>query len=177
MKCATALVITAAMLLASPVIAAGPDTTTHRSAQKHEHGSSMLNIAVDGKLVAIDLDGPAANVVGFEHPPANPEQTARLADVLATLRDGAVLFRMPAAAECRMVSAAVSAPSYTANKHGDLESSWEFRCSNPAALTSIEVPLMKVFTGIEKLATSVVTPAGQFQVVLTQENIRVAIPR
>jgi len=148
-----------------------------RSAGKHEHGSSSLGIAVDGNILAIDLDGPAANLIGFEHKPATPEQTAVLAKALNVLRVGDALFLTPPEANCRMVSAAVSPPGFGADGHSDLEASWEFRCGNPAVLQWVDVQLLAKFPGIAKLATGIVTPAGQKAVVLTPGTPRVLLPR
>ncbi len=148
-----------------------------RSAGKHEHGSSSLSIAVDGNDLAIDLDGPAANLIGFEHKPATPEQTAVLAKALNVLRVGDALFLTPPEANCRMVSAAVSPPGFGADGHSDLEASWEFRCGNPAVLQWVDVQLLTKFPGIAKLATGIVTPAGQKAVVLTPGTPRVLLPR
>lgn len=148
-----------------------------RSAGKHEHGSSNLNIAVDGNDMAIDLDGPADNLIGFEHQPTTPEQTAVLAKALEILRAGDALFPTPPEANCRMVSAAVSPPEFGADGHSDLEASWEFRCGSPAALQWVDVQLLANFPGIAKLATGIVTPAGQKAVVLTPGTARVLLPR
>ena len=148
-----------------------------RSAGKHEHGSSSLSIAIDGDEMAIDLDGPAANLIGFEHQPSTPEQKAVLAKALDVLRVGDALFLTPAEANCRMVSAAVSPPEFGADGHSDLEASWEFRCGNPGALQWVDVQLMAKFPGIAKLATGIVTPAGQKAVVLTPGTARVLLPR
>jgi|CXWL01.1.fsa_nt_gi hypothetical protein len=152
-----------------------------RSAGKHEHGTSTLSIAVDGTNMAIDLDGPADNLMGFEHKPSTPEQTAVLAKALDVLRAGENLFLTPPGADCRMVSAAVSPPDYNTDGgpdgHSDLEASWEFRCGNPAALLWVDVQLFAKFPGTQKLAAGVVTPAGQKAVVLTPGTPRVLLPR
>lgn len=163
----------AVCLLGSPALVAGAT----RSAGKHEHGSSTLDIAVDGNDMAIDLDGPAGNLLGFEHKPSTPEQTAALAKALDVLRAGDALFVTPPGAGCRMVAAAVSPPAFGADGHSDLEASWEFRCGSPAALQWVEVQLLGKFPGIEKLTTNIATPAGQKSVVLTPGTLRALLPR
>ena len=86
------VLITAAVTAAASALAAET-----RSAGKHEHGAAVLDIAIDGTDMAIDLDGPADNLIGFEHKPSTPEQAAALAAALATLRDGDALFLTPPA--------------------------------------------------------------------------------
>ncbi len=138
---------------------------------------ATLGIAVDGQSVTLELDGPAGNFVGFEHKPASPEETAALARVLNVLRNGAALFLMPPGAQCRLQSAAISPPTYRVDGHADLEAFWEFRCVSPANLNWIEARLFTTFPGTERLATSVVTAAGQKAVVLTPGTTRVLMPR
>lgn len=166
------LLILITAMAAAPALAAET-----RSAGKHEHGAAALDIAIDGNDMAIDLDGPADNFIGFEHKPSTPEQTAALAAALATLRDGDALFLTPTAAGCRMISSAASPPAYDGSGHADIEASWEFKCSSPASLLWVEVQLFAKFPGTKKLATSVVAPAGQKAVVLTRGTPRVLLPR
>jgi len=148
-----------------------------RSAGKHEHGLGTLDIAIDGNDMAIDLAGPADNFIGFEHRPSTPEQTAALAAALATLREGDALFLTPTAAGCRMISSAASPPAYDGSGHAEIEASWEFRCSSPASVLWVESQVFAKFPGTKKLATSVVTPAGQKAVVLTRGTPRVLLPQ
>jgi hypothetical protein len=164
-------------LLVTTMATSGRLLAETRSAGKHEHGSSSVGIAVDGNDMAIDLDGPAANLIGFEHKPSTPEQNAVLARALDVLRVGDALFLTPPEANCRMVSAGVSPPEFGADGHSDLEASWEFRCGKPSALQWVDVQLLAKFPGIAKLATSIVTPAGQKAVVLTPGTTRVLLPR
>ena len=49
--------------------------------------------------------------------------------------------------------------------------------SSPAALTWVEAKVFAAFPGTEKLATSVVTAAGQKAVVLTPGTTRVLLPQ
>jgi len=153
---------------------AGAET---RSAGRHEHGSTTLGIAVEGQSLVLEIDGPAANFVGFERKPANDQEKQELARVLNVLRDGAALFLMPPGAQCRLQSAAVSPPDYQEDGHADLEAFWEFRCGSPAALTWIEAKIFSAFPATERLAASVVTARGQKAVVLTPGTTRVLLPQ
>ncbi len=172
---AIALLVHYSLLL--PPVATAADTAPSRSLSTHEHGTATLGIAVDGESVTLELDGPAGNFVGFEHRPANPEQTAALARTLNLLRNGASLFLMPPGARCRLQSAAVSPPEYGADGHANLDAFWEFRCGSPAALNWIEARLFTAFPGTEKVAVSIVAAAGQKAVVLTPGTTRVLLPR
>jgi len=148
-----------------------------RSAGRHEHGSTMLGIAVEGQSLVIELDGPAANFTGFERKPANEAEKQELARVLNVLRDGAALFALPPEAQCRLQSTAVSPPDYGDDGHADLEAFWEFRCGSPVALTWVEARIFTAFPGTARLTTSVVTAGGQKSVVLTSGTSRVLMPQ
>ncbi len=58
---------------------------TVRDLGSHEHGSAILNIAIDDTLVVLELESPWDNFVGFEHAPHTDEQHALVDDVLAQL--------------------------------------------------------------------------------------------
>jgi hypothetical protein len=148
-----------------------------RSAGRHEYGSDSLSIAVDGPGMVIGLDGPAVNFVGCEGRPSTPAQTAALARTLDVLRAGDALFLTPPAADCRMLSAAVSPPDYAAAGDAELKASWDFRCGNPSALLWVDAQLLARFPRTDQLRTSVVTPAGHKTVVLTPGTPRVLLPR
>jgi len=74
----------------------------HRQHGAHVHGIAMLNLALEGDDVHIELDSPAANIVGFEHAPSSDADHAALDKAVATLRKGNQLFRFNEEASCRM---------------------------------------------------------------------------
>jgi len=170
----------AALGLALAATAAGA-AGDRREAGKHEHGASELAIGIDGGDVVIDLEGPAANFVGFEHAPRTPEEQRVLDAALATLRDGAKLFGLPAAAGCRFTGVEVTLPEFAAEaheedgheEHGDhddhdeadghaeIAAAWELACAKPAALASVQVKVFKVFPATTRIDAAVAGPAGQ----------------
>jgi hypothetical protein len=93
----------AVALLALPP--GGAAHEAHRHAGPHEHGVAVLDVAVEGNEVHIELRTPAVNVVGFEHRPATPEQRRRVREALGRLQQGEGLFVFPAGAGCRLLSA------------------------------------------------------------------------
>ncbi|MEZ5565929.1 MAG: DUF2796 domain-containing protein [Gammaproteobacteria bacterium] len=127
-------------------------------------GLSRLNIVLDGTRLLITLVGPARDFSGLEHPP----------DVM---KSGATLFLMPSDAWCRPVSAAVSTATEDGSPVAALQATWQFQCSEPAALNWIEAHLLAVFPDTQKLATSVTTPDGTKSVVLTPGTPRILLPR
>jgi len=73
----------------------------NRQHDAHEHGAAMLGMAQQGKLIQMELDSPAFNMVGFEHTPSNANEAEKVALMLAQLKMGSILFTFPAAAKCQ----------------------------------------------------------------------------
>ena len=90
MKNMLILAVCTALLATSPALAHGP----------HEHGAARLNVAVDGTVVAIDLESPLANALPFEHAPTSPAQREAVQNMAATLHGADKIFILPAAAQC-----------------------------------------------------------------------------
>lgn len=80
----------------------------HRQQGAHVHGIAALNLALEGQEVHLELDSPAANIVGFEHTPSSEADHAALDKAIGTLKDGDRLFRFNADAGCRLEEAAVT---------------------------------------------------------------------
>ena len=80
----------------------------HRQHDAHVHGIASLNLALEGQEVHVELDSPAANIVGFEHAPSSEADHAVLDKAVARLRDGDQLFRFNSEAGCSMEKAVVS---------------------------------------------------------------------
>jgi hypothetical protein len=82
----------------------------HRQHAAHEHGVGKINIAQEGKEIHIELDSPAANIVGFEHIPKTELDRDSLTKALALLKNGTRLFLFPNAAECNLIDTDVATP-------------------------------------------------------------------
>jgi hypothetical protein len=80
----------------------------HRQHGTHVHGMAALNLVLEGQEVHIELDSPAANIVGFEHAPSSADDHAALDKAVATLKDGDRLFKFTDDAGCRMETAKVA---------------------------------------------------------------------
>ena len=55
-----------------------PVTTWAQTRQHgpHVHGHGTVNLVIEGNKLAIELEAPGADIVGFEHPARTAEQTA-----------------------------------------------------------------------------------------------------
>jgi hypothetical protein len=184
------LVLALSLIASLPgnTVMAGSNAPKTRQLGKHEHGSGTLNVALDGPILAIELDGPAANYLGFEHQPHNSEEQAALDGATALLRDGPRLFRLPPAAGCRLLAVTVEKPPWPTvtpggnaaddpeksqdhehadEAHADMGGSYEFRCADPAALAVLKVEAFALFPALKELAATVLGPGGQAGATLT----------
>lgn len=188
------IVLTASFL--APLVLVGPGTAAdekHEHDHDHErrqhgahvHGIAALNLALEGQEVHIELDSPAANIVGFEHAPSSEADHAALDKAVATLKDGDRLFKFNDDAGCRVETVNVASglldeehEGHTDEKpgehpheekeghdheqhehegeaHSDIEAAYHFECDEPGKLTQLTVELFEAFPGTEKVQSTV----------------------
>lgn len=141
----------------------------------HEHGVSDMTLVVEGRLVEMELESPAANLIGFEHRPRDAKQQAMLDRAVESLNDGATLFGFdPAAADCRQVRVILLSSLLHEDDeddhhdhhghdhdHADIFAAWRFECAG-GALRGIDLgSLFNRFPGIERVRVQVATDSGQ----------------
>jgi hypothetical protein len=175
-----ALAVLAAASLAS-VPARAEDE--HRELGAHEHGHGTLNIAVEDTRVAMELEVPGMDIVGFEHEATTADQKAALEKAKAELARPLDLFKLPAAAGCRVNEAKVALEAEHENddhdakeeKHADhaagdddeneghtaFHVTYALDCEKPTALTAITFDYFKAFAGAQNLTVNVVTAKAQ----------------
>lgn len=73
----------------------------HREHGSHTHGVTQLNIAFEGTQLLIEMESPAANIVGFEYKPETAADKAALKAAMAQLAKPAQLFITNADAACQ----------------------------------------------------------------------------
>lgn len=151
-----------------------------QAAKPHEHGVARLDIAIDGQWLNVEFESPLDNLVGFERPPRNERERELLRAAARQLREGR-LIEPPAAAGCTLASVqwdapwvdpallaapGASAPAFkrppgTTPEHADLEVLMQYRCTEPGALTELQVRLAEAFKRIRKIEVRIVGPGGQ----------------
>lgn len=177
----------AALAVAMAGIGGVAAQTAHRQLGAHEHGSGVLNVAIEGDRVSLELAAPGADLVGFEHAPRTDGQKAELSKVGEKLKAGLSLFRLTPKAGCELVESGIdyvteghvakaenaTAASDHVNDHDEHEGSdhdhdhaeflvaYNIRCKTPAALTDIAFDYFDVFRNAQRLQVNVVTAKGQ----------------
>jgi hypothetical protein len=173
-----------------PLVAAqAHDEKEHGSLGTHEHGTAKLNAALDGATLMLELDSPAMNLVGFEHPATTDTDKATLAAARARLEKPLGLFQLTAKAGCTVANQKLASPLFgdapaaddddddhaageaDHHEHSDIHASYEFTCASPDALNSLNLTqLFKAFPGTHKVVVQMIAPSGQKGLEATPDN-------
>lgn len=190
-------ILLSALLASAPALASGQHDHKHdhdheerRQGEVHVHGLGTLNLVLEGETLVVELQGPAANFVGFERAPRTAVETAAVERTLELLAQPGGLLGLPAAAGCREQDLQVRGMELdghddhaghdhdhdhdhdhsgegSSDGHAEMGATWEFRCSSPAALAAIEVKVFAVFPLTEELTANIIAPGLQTRQVLT----------
>ncbi|WP_277963932.1 DUF2796 domain-containing protein [Pseudomonas sp. RIT-To-2] len=185
------------LLLALPLallplaIAHADDTTVkHGSLGTHEHGTARVNAALDDRTLALELQTPAMNIVGFEHLATTDADKAAVAKAHALLEKPLALFGLPAAAGCSVTSQHLQSPLFgdampaddgdddhdqhaagEEHHHSEIHASYELTCTAPDKLKALDTAqLFKTFPATHKVVVQMIGPAGQKGLDATPDN-------
>lgn len=144
--------------------------------EAHEHGKVTLNVAIESNRLTIELDSPAANVVGFEHAPRTYTEKAAAIEAGAFLTSAKGLFGVPAAAGCRSTEVKLTPPQWDEHEgHADYEVLFVYQCDAPEKLLWIEPWLLDKLRNVTEARVNTITAAGQHSEVVTHPRARIAL--
>ncbi|MFQ2762707.1 DUF2796 domain-containing protein [Aeromonas caviae] len=183
------------LLLAAAAFGAQANHDEHESHSHgaHEHGHGHLNLVLDGNQLMIELQAPAADLVGFEHAANTDEEKAQYAKAVARLQQPDALFRFDPAAGCKLTQQELQAAKEDHDHehehehehehdkadgahdehhhddagHADMGAMYTYTCATPAKLTGLEATLFSLYPSLEKLSVQGILPTGQTAVELT----------
>jgi hypothetical protein len=141
---------------------------------KHVHGEVTVNIALGGRTLALEIDAPAAQTLGFEKSPRDDRERAAVKAVDDWFRSGRNMLGVPPAAGCRLTKAEFTPPKLGGG-HADYRGSYLFDCTAPQSLAWVEIWALRRMQGLEKAEVNLVTPAGQRQETLRGGTVRVTL--
>ena len=98
------ILLSAALLSCLPAFAFAADEG-HTELDAHEHGSGVFNVAIEGKSVAMELEAPGADIVGFEHAAHSAEDKSAIKKAKSVLADLKSVVEFPDAAGCTLAAA------------------------------------------------------------------------
>lgn len=149
----------------------------------HEHGHSALNIAIEGTQVAMELEAPGADIVGFEYEAKTAEDRAKLDAAIAELSKPLSLFVLPAAAGCTVTSASAGLidehyeeegahdhdhdhakendhAEEKGAEHTEFHASYLLTCDDPSAINSIEFAFFETFGNALEVDVQMISDKG-----------------
>jgi len=178
-----------AMLPLAVAHAADEHDHEHGSLGAHEHGVGRLNVALDGKTLALELQSPAMNLVGFEHVATSDADKAKVAAARALLEQPLTLFNLPKAAGCVVENQELESPLFGDtpdadddhdedakdedghdhhHDHSEIHARYQFTCATPDALKTLDLAsIFNTFPATRKIQVQLIGPSGQQGVEVT----------
>lgn len=157
----------------------------HEEHGSHEHGAAQMTIAVGGNGLEIQLETPAANILGFEHEAKSDEDKETLKAQKSKLQMIDTLFAVNAEAKCVPGNSKVISPLFEEHDdhadekheheeetHSDIDVNWTFNCKDSKAIDHVDVKLFSMFPkGFEKIKVDWVTDSSASTVSLTEDGM------
>ena len=182
------------LLLATTLMSSSNISHAQQNLDAHEHGSAIMNLAVDQKKFKIDFVAPGADIVGFEHPATSHNDKEKIEDALEKLHDLSNLVEIGTKAECEMTSVSANleeerdSDSHSDHEkhehedehdhekheheasHSEFHAHYEFECENPGAFAINKVNYFDEFKNSVKLKLRVVSSKGPKSFDLDRKN-------
>jgi hypothetical protein len=190
-----------ATLISISLIAPTTFAVERRAADAHVHGASMLNIAIDGPLLALEFEAPGMDLVGFEHAPTTDAQHQRIDDAMDALNAPETLFGLPNTAQCARTQTTVHGPEHDAehteakghehgkshahdtkqketekDTHSEFHAVYQWSCKEMGALKMLTPTLFTRFPGMQTITVEYATPNGQGTLEVTATTPGVRLP-
>lgn len=149
-------------------ISANEEHHEHRHHEAHVHGKAELSFLIDGETIAIELESPALNVLGFEHEPKTNEEKERVKQADNKLSDYKNIISIEGL-NCQVIETEIESPFETEHEdghhahahhdedhhsdddHGDYYLSYSLKCENTDKIKTVEVKLFDNFEGFETI--------------------------
>ena len=161
------------------------DHAEHGSLGAHEHGAAQLNVVLDGKVLELQLESPAMNLVGFEHAAKSDADKAKVAAAHGQLEQPQALFGLNAG-DCTISKQELESPLFADHadthehkhdhdhetshdsEHSDIHAHYSLDCQKPEELKQLNLgELFKRFPATEKIQVQLIGPNGQQGLELT----------
>lgn len=136
-----------------------------RHAGSHEHGKGTLNIAIEGKLILMELEAPGADIVGFEHPAKSAADRNAIKNAKTILSNADRIVTLPGSAGCDLERANVDLlreelSSGEAEDHTEFFATYQFGCADPDKFSELVLPYFGAFPNAQELSIQLITRKG-----------------
>ena len=163
-----------------------------RSADSHTHGDASVAMVLEGSMIAVELDTPLYNLLGFEHEADTAVQKATVLKAETVLSKGSSLFMFNIEAGCSILNDKISVElehheddNHDDHKeedvhdgtHKDVVLQYEYKCQKPKALKNVTVNLFEHFGNLTELDLVYLGPNTQKQVELSATQSRLNLTR
>lgn len=179
-----------ALTLALASFAASADHHSHDNTAghgAHEHGHGQFNLVLDGDQLMLELQAPAADLIGFEHKASSDAEKAQLKQALARLNAADKLFALAPDAACKLTEQQVEVghdehdhdhdaaheqdhDDHDGHEHADVHATYTFTCAKPDALKGITATLFGLYPTLQRLTVQGIVPGNQVAGELTPSD-------
>lgn len=154
-----------------------------RQAAAHIHGHGMMNIAIEGNNVIIELEVPGMDILGFEYQPVSDADKQAVKSAISKLSDPDNVFTLPKDAACKAGPPEVNAGAGHDHEEGheeheeepeaehmEVHAAYELTCTRPEALSSIKLNLFSHFPSLKEIGIQAVTGIRQIKATATADQ-------
>ena len=125
------------------------DDDHRHGGEAHVHGAAEFVLATTETGAEAEFRSPLYNLVGFEHEPQTPEQTAAMDAVIAQLADSTVLFMPSEDAGCATIDYTIDVERD--GDHGALTASYLMTCQDIGQIEAIDLTAFATYANIESV--------------------------
>lgn len=162
-----------------------PVATQHSA---HVHGEASGTLSLDNSNLRLELELPGYNLVGFEHPPRNPDQTEALQRA-TDLLDSGQWVQIDPGADCRPRELDTQVNGFDdpahdsehshdhsiAAEHASFHMLVEWNCQRPDRLNWMDLRLFNDFSNQRSLTVDVLTDRIATRVRLRPDAVRIEL--
>lgn len=154
----------------------------------HLHGLVEMTLAIENHSIELNLESPAANIVGFEHTASTPAQLAsinRAKTVLGSPKQLLTFIGTHCKPTTQEIDISAVSPAATNRKkdahqehadhgtHSEISARYQFNCARGDKLTAINVHLFELFPRIETIHVAWVSERMQALTTLKADSITI----
>ncbi len=169
------------MLASSALAESDHDGGEHRQADAHVHGESVLKMVIEGDEIAMELDAPGMDIVGFEYEAQSDEDREAVEVAIEQLSDADALFVFNEEAECELSEADAHLgddeheddeheDDHDEEVHSSFHAEYIYECQDMDALSSVEFGFFDMFENAEHVEMQIVSENGAGVVELSRDN-------
>lgn len=140
----------------------------------HTHGKASLFLAVDGKSIAVELEAPAINVLGYERTPKNKSDKAKWAQFKKNWSHqlkGVIDFDKKL--KCKMTDKKFEL--HILEKHAQIEAKATFSCQSTVAKSKAKIHLIKTYKGLKSVDVNLLGEKGPARIEIKKKQETVTL--